>query len=137
MKPRRARSSFGVPDHWTDPEGGWVAPQGAAGEEPGQLIRETSGESLGPEEHIKLTVESKECLEQVLLLPEEAGLFHELPWGLPGRVAVTGVDQTSRSDAWEDLQDDPIDLTAEFHCVGGVDEEQISLAQALKVFEWN
>ena len=111
------------------PESRRPNPGSCAWHEIAHLLRVLAHKRVSPKEDLEAGIEGKESLQQILLGPEETTFDEKLLRILPGKVDVVDVHQHAGRECGQYLEDNSIDVAADFDRVGRIDEQQVPSAQ--------
>jgi hypothetical protein len=78
------------------------------------------------EDHARLVVARKERLKEILLRPGTPLVDYHMPWILVGQKYVMEVKKDASRQTRQDVQDDPIDVTARLDGVRRIHKQDIA-----------
>src|SRR5207245_9783049 len=86
-------------------------------------------ERVRREQDLVVVVKREERLEQVLLGPIALVVENPVAPVIIGQEDVVEMDRDTRSERWQDVEDEVVDVAANLDGVGRVDEQQVAVLQ--------
>ena len=85
-------------------------------------------------EHLEIRVEGEESLEQILLVPEPELVDNPFAAVIERERDVVHMHDNTRLETRQHLQEQIVDVSADFHCVGAVDKQNVARLELRKKF---
>ena len=92
-------------------------------------------EKVVGEQYLVLVVQSEERLQHILLAPELMVLHHQLTGIFAWKENVVNLDDHPGLQPGQDVKGEKVDISADSHDMGRVDEQDVVLDKLFELFE--